>query len=77
MFSFEIKKKDIGKTLFDLKTQKAETTKLISETKKQLVEYLFSINKMSGSEFSLIEIYKWFILMEKSIHIELNKLKDN
>jgi hypothetical protein len=32
---------------------------------------------MRGGEFSLIEIYKWFILKEKSIHIELNKLKDS
>lgn len=25
----------------------------------------------------MIEIYKWFILKEKSIYIELNKLKDS
>lgn len=31
---------------------------------------------MNGGEFSLIQIYKWFILKEKSIYIELNKLKD-
>jgi hypothetical protein len=31
---------------------------------------------MNG-EYSLIQIYKWFILKEKSIYIELNKLKDS
>jgi hypothetical protein len=35
------------------------------------------MNRMSGGEYSLIEIYKWFILKEKSIYIELNKLKDS
>lgn len=75
--SFEVKKNEVVRTLKALKTQKAETKALISETKRQLVEYLFTLNKMSGGEFSLIEIYKWFILMEKSIHTELNKLKDN
>lgn len=30
---------------------------------------------MSGGDYSLLEIYKWFILKEKSIYIELNKLK--
>ncbi len=32
---------------------------------------------MQAGEFSLIEIYKWFILKEKSIYLELNKLKDS
>lgn len=35
------------------------------------------MNRMSGGVYSLIQIYKWFILKEKSIHIELNKLKDS
>jgi hypothetical protein len=30
---------------------------------------------MQGGDYSLISIYKWFILKEKSIFIELNKLK--
>lgn len=30
----------------------------------------------SSNELSLIKVYKWFILKEKSIYVELNKLKD-
>lgn len=33
------------------------------------------MNKMEGGSYSLLEIYKWFILKEKAIYIELNKLK--
>ncbi|CDW71883.1 v-type atpase 116kda subunit family protein [Stylonychia lemnae] len=44
-------------------------------TKKSIKDYLIKINKMQGAEYSLLEIYKCFILKEKSIYIELNKLK--
>ena len=41
-------------------------------------QYLISLNRMSGnSGLSLIKVYKWFILKEKSIYVELNKLKDS
>jgi len=30
---------------------------------------------MQGSEYSLIQIQKWFILKEKAIYTQLNKLK--
>lgn len=32
---------------------------------------------MNNGVYSLISIYKWFILKEKSISIELNKLKNS
>lgn len=32
---------------------------------------------MESGEYSLIEIYKWFILKEKAIYMELNKLKSS
>lgn len=33
------------------------------------------MNQLNDTEYSLIQIFKWFVLKEKSIYIELNKLK--
>jgi hypothetical protein len=76
-FRFEIKREEVWKDLKSLEKQIQETKEIIHTTKRQLRLYLYQINEMRGGEFSLIEIYKWFILKEKSIHIELNKLKDS
>ena len=61
-----------------LEVHRKETKNLVNETRKQLRQYLISLNRMSGnSDLSLIKVYKWFILKEKSIYAELNKLKDS
>jgi hypothetical protein len=48
---------------------------LIKSTKNQLKDFLQSINKLDESEFSLIMVYKWFILKELAIYNALNCMK--
>lgn len=48
---------------------------LIIDTKKQLREYLESFNK-GEHKSSEIQIMKWFIIKEKLVCRELNKLED-
>lgn len=38
-------------------------------------QFLLNINRIGDSNQSLIEIFKWFVIKEKSIYSELNKLK--
>lgn len=42
----------------------------------QLKDYLTDINRVKDSDLSLIQIYKWFVLKERAIYNELNKLRD-
>lgn len=34
---------------------------------------MLKINHLSGSEYSLIQIFKWYAIKERSIYAELNK----
>lgn len=64
--------------LIDYEKQKESTKTLINDTKKTIKEFLRDINKANEkSDYSLIQIFKWFILKERSIYTELNKLRDN
>lgn len=33
------------------------------------------INKLGDTDYSLIQLFKWIVVKEKSIYVELNKLK--
>ena len=76
MFRFEVKKDEIARSLVSLEQHRGETKNLINETRRQLRQYLITINKLGDNEFSLLKVYKWFILKERAIYTELNKLKD-
>jgi V-type H+-transporting ATPase subunit a len=60
-------------SLFKLKD---EAKQYIQQTKMHLKEYLKQINLMPDSEYSLVKVFKWFIIKERSIYTELNKLRD-
>jgi V-type H+-transporting ATPase subunit a len=62
--------------LSTLEARKNEAKSLINQTKIQLKNYLIEINLMKESELSLIQIQKWYILKERAIYRELNKLKN-
>lgn len=55
--------------------QKENTNLLIKQTRLQLRDFLININRFNDSNYSLIELFKWFVVKEKSIYVELNKLK--
>lgn len=48
---------------------------LIKDTRKQLKEYLETFNR-SDHKYSEIQIMKWFIIKERLVCAELNKLED-
>ena len=59
--------------------KKKEATKiLINDTKRTLKGFLVEINKINGkNDYSLLQIFNWFLLKEMSIYTELNKLQDS
>jgi hypothetical protein len=59
-----------------LERQKDEAKYAIQQTKVLLKDYLNKINQLKDSDYSLMAIAKWIVIKEKSIYIELNKLKD-
>lgn len=73
--SFEVNKQEARNQLINLSKQREDAMNYIIQTKNSIKDYLIKINKMQGAEYSLLEIYKCFILKEKSLYIELNKLK--
>ena len=79
MCRIEIKRDEIIPNLFDAQKNKVATKTIIIDTKKTLKGFLIDINKINGgkSEYSLIQIFKWFILKEMTIYNELNKLQDS
>ena len=56
---------------------KNETKALIKSTKNQLKDYLININRLEGSDSSLIMVYKWFILKEQAIYEALNTMDED
>lgn len=59
----------------------AEFKALTETSKKQLKQYLVSINQISGDEgpvaqrISAIEVYKWFVAKEKALYQSLNTMR--
>jgi vacuolar-type H+-ATPase subunit I/STV1 len=53
----------------------AETKLMMSTTREQMGNYLESINRLEGVEYSILQVYKLFIAKEKSVFAALNKLK--
>lgn len=58
-----------------MRHQRLVSKQLIIDTKKQLREYLESFNK-GEHKSSEIQVMKWFIIKEKLVCRELNKLED-
>lgn len=59
----------------------AEFKALTETSKKQLKQYLVSINLIAGDEgpvaqrISAIEVYKWFVAKEKALYLALNTMR--
>lgn len=47
----------------------------MSVTRDNIKKYLMSINQLEGSECSVSEIYRWYVVKEKSLYTQLNCLK--
>ena len=54
---------------------KENTKQVIVESKRRLKDFMETINNLQGSEYSLIQIFKWYATQEKAIYSELNKLR--
>jgi septal ring factor EnvC (AmiA/AmiB activator) len=71
MGSMEAKIADVRRSITESKT-------LTDTSKRQLKDYLSSINQVSGDEglvrerMSALQVYKWFVAKEKALYHSLN-----
>ena len=72
---YEIPLGDIDQKIQEVTGKIKETRQIVEVTREEVKKYLISINKVEDSDTSTIQIYKWFILKEKSLYSSLNKLK--
>jgi hypothetical protein len=57
--------------------QRRQSKEYIEQTKSQMRQYLQTFNRSNGvHRYSEIEVMKWFIIKERLICSELNKLND-
>lgn len=72
---FELKRDEIYPQLLECLKYKENTKMAINESKRTLKDFMETINNLQGSEYSLIQIFKWYAVKEKAIYTELNKLR--
>lgn len=48
---------------------------VMASTEKEIRNYLISINRAENTDASAIQLYKWFVIKEKALYENLNKLK--
>ena len=72
----QINRENISGQLLHAEINKEDTKKLIYKTRETYRAYLKDVNKSDwNTNFSLIQVYKWFILKEKVIYSALNKME--
>ncbi len=52
-----------------------DTQNVIGATHDEVRNYLMKINRMENTSTSVIQLYKWFVIKEKALYENLNKLK--
>lgn len=52
-----------------------DTRNIMATTNEELRKYLVSINRVENTDASALIIYKWFVIREKALYENLNKLK--
>jgi vacuolar-type H+-ATPase subunit I/STV1 len=72
---FTINESEITNMVETTRKQKEDTKAIIKSTKNQLKDFLVTINRIEGSEVSLMMLYKWFILKEQAIYNTLNSMQ--
>ncbi len=74
LIRFIINQSEVHHEMENARMQKEDTRNIINSTKAQLKDFLETINRIEGSNTSLIMLYKWFILKEQAIYSTLNTL---
>ena len=72
---FDIPQGGINEKINEINMKINDTRSVLSTTNDEVRNYLVKINKMQDTETSVIQLYKWFVIKEKALYENLNKLK--
>ena len=72
---FDIPPGGIGEKINEINAKINDTRNVMGTTHDEVRNYLMKINKMENMSTSVIQLYKWFVLKEKELYNNLNKLK--
>ncbi|CAI2384126.1 unnamed protein product [Moneuplotes crassus] len=72
---FDIPTGGIQEKIDEINHKINDTQNVIGASNEEIRNYLIEINKMNNTVSSTIQLYKWFIVKEKALYNNLNKLK--
>lgn len=72
---FDIPSGGVNDKINEVNNKINDTRNVMSTTNEEVKKYLQSINKAENTTASAIQIYKWFVIKEKALYENLNKLK--
>ena len=72
---FEIPEGGISNKINEINAKINDTRNVMGTTHDEVRNYLMKINKMENTSTSVLQLYKWFVIKEKALFENLNKLK--
>jgi len=72
---FEIPEGGIANKINEINAKINDTRNVMGTTHDEVRNYLMKINKMENTSTSVLQLYKWFVIKEKALFENLNKLK--
>jgi V-type H+-transporting ATPase subunit a len=72
---FDIPPGGVGEKINEINAKINDARNVMGTTNDEVRNYLMKINRMDNTETSVIQLYKWFVIKEKALYENLNKLK--
>lgn len=72
---FDIPPGGVREKINEINAKINDTRNVMGATNEEVRNYLTKVNKMENSDSSVIQLYKWFVIKEKALNENLNKLK--
>lgn len=72
---FDIPPGGVSEKIREINAKIHDAEHVMGTTNDEVRNYLMKINKMENTETSVIQLYKWFVIKEKALYENLNKLK--
>jgi V-type H+-transporting ATPase subunit a len=72
---FDIPQGGVADKINEINAKNNDTRNFRGTTNDEVRNYLTKINRMENSNASVIQLYKWFVIKEKALNENLNKLK--
>ena len=72
---FDIPPGGINDKINEINAKINDTRNVMATTNDEVKKYLMSVNHTEHSDASAIQLYKWFVIKEKALYENLNKLK--